>query len=51
LKAVASGVVPDRYWIDDKDFASKRLFLFMFLYTLFETGDKQGAPVITVAVA
>ena len=36
LKAVASAVVPDCYWIDDKDFASKRLFLFMFLCTLFE---------------
>ncbi len=39
------------YWIDDKDFASKRLFSFiMFLFTLTETGDKQGAPVITVPV-
>jgi hypothetical protein len=39
------------YWIDDKDFASKSLFSFiMFLFTLTETGDKQGAPVITVPV-
>ena len=39
----------DWYWIDDKDFASKRLFSFiMFLFTLTETGDKQGAPVITI---
>jgi hypothetical protein len=39
----------DWYWIDDKDFASKRLFSFiMFLFTLTDTGDKQGAPVITV---
>jgi hypothetical protein len=39
----------DWYWIDDKDFPSKRLFSFiMFLFTLTDTGDKQGAPVITV---
>jgi hypothetical protein len=39
----------DWYWIDDKDFASKRLFSFiMFLFTLTDTGDKQGAPIITV---
>ena len=39
----------DWYWIDDKDFASKRLFSFiMFLFTLTDTGEKQGAPVITV---
>jgi len=37
------------YWIDDKDFPSKRLFSFiMFLFTLTDTGDKQGAPIITV---
>jgi hypothetical protein len=41
----------DWYWIDDKDLASKRLFSFiMFLFTLTETGDKQGAPVITIPV-
>ncbi len=39
----------DWYWIDDKDFASKRLFSFiMFLFTLTDTGEKQGAPIITV---
>jgi hypothetical protein len=39
------------YWIDDKDFASKRLFTFiMFLFTLTDTGEKQGAPIITVPV-
>ncbi len=39
------------YWIDDKDFASKRLFSFiMFLFTLTDTGEKQGAPIITVPV-
>ena len=37
------------YWIDDKDFASKKLFSFiMFLFTLSDSGDKQGAPIITV---
>jgi hypothetical protein len=50
----AFAAVPYRrewYWIDDKDFASKRLFSFiMFLFTLTETGDKQGAPIITVPV-
>jgi hypothetical protein len=39
----------DWYWIDDKDFSSKRLFSFiMFLFTLTDTGEKQGAPVITI---
>jgi hypothetical protein len=50
----AFAAVPYRqewYWIDDKDLASKRLFSFiMFLFTLTETGDKQGAPVITIPV-
>jgi len=50
----AFAAVPYRqewYWIDDKDFASKRLFSFiMFLFTLTDSGDKQGAPVITVPV-
>jgi hypothetical protein len=41
----------DWYWIDDKDFASKRLLSFiMFLFTLTDTGDKQGAPIITIPV-
>jgi hypothetical protein len=39
------------YWIDNKDFASKQIFSFiMFLFTLTDTGEKQGAPVITVPV-
>jgi hypothetical protein len=50
----AFAAVPYRqewYWIDDKDLASKRLFSFiMFLFTLTETGDKQGAPIITIPV-
>ena len=48
----AFSAVPYRqewYWIDDKDFASKRLFTFiMFLFTLTDTGDKQSVPIITV---
>ena len=48
----AFAAVPYRkewYWIDDKDLPSKRLFSFiMFLFTLTETGDKQGAPLITI---
>lgn len=41
----------DWYWIDDKDFPSKRLFSFiMFLFTLTETEGKQNAPIITVPV-
>lgn len=50
----AFAAVPYRqewYWIDDKDFASKRLFSFiMFLFTLTDTGERQGAPIITVPV-
>jgi hypothetical protein len=39
------------YWIDDKDFPSKKLFSFiMFLFTLTDTGERQGAPVITIPV-
>ena len=37
------------YWIDNKDFPSKRLFSFiLFLLNLTETGEKQGAPIITI---
>ena len=39
----------DWYWIDNKDFPSKRLFSFiMFLLNLTDTGEKQGAPIITI---
>ena len=35
--------------IDDHDMPSKRLFSFlMFLFTLVETGGKEGAPVVTI---
>jgi hypothetical protein len=37
------------FWIDDRDMASKRLFTFlMFVFTLVETGAKDGAPVLTI---
>lgn len=37
------------YWIDDKDYRSKGLFSFiMFIFTLTETGGRQGAPVVTL---
>jgi hypothetical protein len=39
----------DCYWINDKDLASKRLCSFIkFLFVLTKTGEKQGAPIITV---
>jgi hypothetical protein len=35
--------------IDDRDMPSKRLFTFlMFIFTLVETGGKEGAPVVTI---
>src|SRR5262249_43011970 len=37
------------FWIDDRDMGSKRLFSFlMFMFTLVETGSKDGAPVLTI---
>lgn len=37
------------FWIDDRDMGSKRLFSFlMFMFTLVETGGKEGAPVLTI---
>jgi hypothetical protein len=37
------------FWIDDRDMPSKRLFSFlMFIFTLVETGGKEGAPVLTI---
>jgi hypothetical protein len=38
------------FWIDDRDYASKRLFSFlMFVMTLTESGGKDGAPVLTIS--
>jgi hypothetical protein len=37
------------FWIDDRDIPSKRLFTFlMFIFTLLETGGKEGAPIVTI---
>jgi hypothetical protein len=37
------------FWIDDRDYRSKRLFSFlMFVMTLTETGGKEGAPIVTI---
>jgi len=38
------------FWIDDRDYQSKKLFSFlMFVMTLTETGGKEGAPVVTIS--
>jgi len=38
------------FWIDDRDYRSKRLFSFlMFVMTLTETGAKEGAPIMTIS--
>ncbi len=37
------------FWIDDKDFPSKKVFSFlMFISTLTETGESTGAPIVTI---
>jgi hypothetical protein len=37
------------FWIDDRDMQPKRLFSFLFfIFTLVETGGKEGAPVLTI---
>lgn len=37
------------FWIDDRDMRSKTLFSFLlFIFSLTETGGKEGTPVITV---
>jgi hypothetical protein len=49
----AFAAVPYRdgwFWIDDKDYPSKKLFSFlMFVMTLTETGGKEGVPVVTIS--
>lgn len=38
------------FWIDDRNYQSKRLFSFlMFVMTLTETGGKEGAPIMTIS--
>ena len=37
------------FWIDDRNFSSKKIFSFlMFVFTLVETGEKGAAPVVTI---
>ena len=37
------------FWIDDRDFFSKKMFSFlMFIFTLVETGEKGTAPIVTI---
>ncbi len=37
------------FWIDDRDYPSKRLFTFlMMLFSLTETGGQSAAPIVTV---
>ena len=37
------------FWIDDRDFKSKRTFTFlMILFSLTETGGKEGLPLVTI---
>jgi hypothetical protein len=37
------------FWIDDRDFRSKRAFAFlMILFSLTETGGKEGPPLVTI---
>ncbi len=51
--AAAFAAVPYRdgwFWIDDRDYQSKKLFSFlMFVMTLTETGGKEGAPIVTIS--
>jgi len=38
------------FWIDDKDLKSKNIFSsLMLLFTLVETGGKEGAPIVTIS--
>jgi hypothetical protein len=37
------------FWIDDRDFKSKRTFAFlMVLFSLTETGSQEGLPLVTI---
>ena len=37
------------YWLDDRDFLSKRVFgIIMFLFTLTEKPEKEGVPTVTI---
>jgi hypothetical protein len=38
------------FWIDDRDFVSKRIFTFlMILFSLTESGGKGGLPLVTIS--
>jgi hypothetical protein len=38
------------FWIDDRDLKSKSLFSYlMLIFSLTETGGKEGAPVISIS--
>ena len=38
------------FWIDNRDLRSKGLFSFlMFMFSLTETGGKEGAPIVTIS--
>jgi hypothetical protein len=37
------------FWIDDRDFKSKRVFAYlMLLFSLTESGGKEGLPLVTI---
>ena len=37
------------FWIDSSDLQSKQIFSFlMFVFSLSETGGKEGVPIVTV---
>ena len=37
------------FWIDDRDFKSKRTFAFlMILFSLSESGGREGLPLVTI---
>jgi len=37
------------FWIDDKDLSSKRLLTsLLFMFSLTETGEKEGLPIVTI---
>ena len=37
------------FWVDDRDFYSKRTFAFlMIIFSLTETGGKEGLPLVTI---
>jgi hypothetical protein len=37
------------YWIDDRDFASKRTFAYlMLLFSITESSGEQGLPLVTI---